>query len=164
MKCWLVALCLILFGLDFVSKNFAVHYLPLIHWSEGYPFHGVGIFDLGKVTFSLNFVTNTGAAWGLFANQAGWLFLIRLGVILGLVFFLTVFNKGKIPAFPLWLIVTGALGNALDYGLYGHVIDFFHFTFWGSSFPVFNFADSYITLGAIALFFLTRTRRAAAAG
>ena len=164
MKYWLAAVCLMLLGLDVFSKQWAAQHLPLIHWQEGYPFNGIGVFQLGGVSFSLNFVTNTGAAWGLFANQAGWLFVVRLGVILGLMFFLTLFNKGKIPAFPMWLILTGAFGNALDYALYGHVIDFFHFTFWGSSFPVFNFADSYITLGAISLFFLTRARRTAAAG
>ena len=51
----------------------------------------------------------------------------------------------------LWLIAVGAIGNALDYCLYGHVIDFIHFTFWGRTFPIFNLADTYITLGAIWL-------------
>jgi Lipoprotein signal peptidase len=62
----------------------------------------------------------------------------------------------------MWLIVTGAIGNAFDYWRYGHVIDFLHFTFWGSSFPVFNLADAYITLGAISLFLLTRAMPRAA--
>jgi signal peptidase II len=44
----------------------------------------------------------------------------------------------------------------LDYLLYGHVIDFFHFVFWGYSFPIFNCADSYITLGVLGLIFLPR--------
>ncbi len=153
---YLVALLLFaLFALDIYSKQWAVEYLPRIHWHQGYPFGGIGVFELGGVTFSLNFVTNAGAAWGIFAQYTGSLFIIRLAVICGLIFFLALFNKGKMPIFPMWLIVTGALGNAFDYWRYGLVIDFFHFTFWGSSFPVFNLADSYITLGAASLFLLT---------
>ena len=57
----------------------------------------------------------------------------------------------------LGLIAVGALGNIVDYSLYGHVIDFFHFTFWGYSFPVFNWADSYITVGLF--FFLLLSSR-----
>jgi signal peptidase II len=52
--------------------------------------------------------------------------------------------------------VTGAIGNGIDYLAYGHVIDFFHFCFWGYSFAIFNLADSYITLGVFALLFLSR--------
>lgn len=56
----------------------------------------------------------------------------------------------------MWLIVTGAAANAFDYLRYGYVVDFFHFTFWGYSFPIFNLADTYITLGAASLFLLAR--------
>ena len=159
MKYWLALLCLFFLGCDFLSKEWAVNHLPLIHWSEGYPFHGIGMFQLGPFTFSLNFVTNTGAAWGLFAGKAGLLFGIRIAIICALVSFLALFNKGKNPLFPMGLILTGAIGNALDYWRYGYVIDFLHFTFWGSSFPVFNLADSYITVGAILLFFFSTSKK-----
>ncbi len=164
MKGWLYFLCLAFLGLDFFSKSWALEHLPPIQWQSDYPFNGIGIFSIGGMSFSLNFVTNTGAAWGLFAGKAGYLFLMRLAVISGLIFFLLFFNKKRFPAFPLWLIATGALGNAIDYYLYGHVIDFLHFNFWGSSFPVFNLADSYITCGAAGLFFLTRSKKTAASG
>jgi lipoprotein signal peptidase len=162
MKYVFVLFFLLLFGLDIYSKQWAMGSLPIIHWHEGYPFGGIGVFDLGSVTFSLNFVTNLGAAWGLFAKYTGALFIVRLGIICGLIFFLALFNKGKMPGFPIWLIITGAIGNAFDYWRYGYVIDFLHFTFWESSFPVFNLADTYITLGAISLFLLTRAMPRAA--
>jgi signal peptidase II len=49
------------------------------------------------------------------------------------------------------LIVGGALGNLIDRAVYGHVIDYilFHTPVW--SFAVFNLADAFITLGAIAV-------------
>lgn len=49
------------------------------------------------------------------------------------------------------LIVGGALGNLIDRALYGHVIDYvlFHTPVW--SFAVFNLADAFITVGAVAV-------------
>jgi signal peptidase II len=49
------------------------------------------------------------------------------------------------------LIMTGAFGNVFDCYYYGHVIDMFHFLFWGNSYGVFNFADLLIFLGALGL-------------
>ena len=49
------------------------------------------------------------------------------------------------------LILGGALGNAIDRLLYGHVIDFLQFHWGGWAFPSFNVADSAITLGAVLL-------------
>jgi signal peptidase II len=49
------------------------------------------------------------------------------------------------------LIIAGALGNLVDRFLYGHVIDYvlFHTETW--SFAVFNLADSFISVGAVAV-------------
>lgn len=150
-------LCLLaLLGVDIFSKQWALSHIPFIHWYEPYPFHGLGIFQWKGITFSLNLVTNMGAAWGMFSGYPGVLFALRIFLICGLVIFLVFFNKHKRASFPLWLIVVGALGNGLDYCRYGCVIDLFHFTFWGFSFPVFNVADSYITLGALSTLYASR--------
>ena len=45
------------------------------------------------------------------------------------------------------LILGGAVGNLIDRVVYGHVIDFIDFRVW----PVFNIADSAITIGAIMI-------------
>lgn len=147
---------LFLLGLDVASKVAATHFIP--HFSPGdYPYGGIAVFpNLFGISFSLNYTVNTGAAWGIFTGHSGLLFGTRAAVILGLVSYLLLFRRGSTPRFPLWLVVTGALGNALDYTLYKHVIDFFHFVFWGYSFPVFNLADSYITVGVLGLLLFTR--------
>lgn len=145
MKRWLIFFAFLL-CLDICSKVLAIQYIPHLS-GGGYPFGGFGIFSLGGITFSLNYIVNTGAAWGMFAGYSGLLFALRTVIILGLLFFV----KKKMPV---WLVLTGAIGNAIDYCLYGHVIDFFHFTFWGYSFPIFNVADSCISIGVICLFFL----------
>ena len=147
---------LLLLGLDAAAKIGAIQLIPPISYGS-YPYGGIGVFpDFFGISFSLNYTENTGAAWGIFQDHAGLLFGLRAAVIFGLIAYLLFFHRGGAPKFPLWLVVAGALGNALDYALYGHVIDFFHFVFWGYSFPVFNLADSYITLGVLALLLFTR--------
>ena len=56
-------------------------------------------------------------------------------------------------------IVGGAIGNIVDRFHYGFVVDFIDFRWW----PVFNVADSCITLGVVALILTTfrRERRTA---
>ena len=45
------------------------------------------------------------------------------------------------------LILGGAIGNLIDRMMYGYVIDFIDFRIW----PVFNIADSAITVGAVII-------------
>jgi len=134
-----------LLGLDVITKILAIHWIPPLSFGW-YPFGGIGLFSAAGITFSLNYVTNTGAAWGFFIGHSGLLFGLRTAIILALVLFVP-------KRFPIWLVVTGAVGNAIDYCLYGHVVDFLHFTFWGYSFPIFNIADSCITIGILTLLF-----------
>lgn len=142
MKKWFLFFAL-LFGLDIATKLLTIQWIPPISQSS-YPFGGIGIFSFGGITCSLNYAINSGAAWGTFAGHAGLLFLLRCAIILALFFF------GP-KRFATGLILTGAIGNIIDYCLYRHVIDFIHFTFWGYSFPIFNVADSCITIGILLL-------------
>lgn len=144
-------LFLLLLSLDFVTKWIAIDGIPPLSYGS-YPFGGIGIFAFPGITFSLNYIVNTGAAWGFFTGYAGWLFVFRFAIILAILFFIP-------KQIPIWLVLAGAVGNAIDYCLYGYVIDFFHFTFWGYSFPIFNVADSCITIGTLALLFLPRKKR-----
>jgi signal peptidase II len=149
-----------LLGLDALTKVAALQYIPpLAAKLTGFPFGGIPIFDWTPITFSLNLVGNSGAACGLFQGHSGILFAFRSVIIACLIVYLLFFNRGKNPSFPLWLIVIGAVGNAIDYWVYGHVTDFFHFCFWGRSFPIFNLADTYISIGVIVLFFFSRVSK-----
>lgn len=149
-KRWIFPLLLVL---DVVSKIAALHWIPPLQWGS-YPFGGIPLFsDFFGISFSLNTIVNTGAAWGLFSGHPGLLFGLRAALVFGLGVYLYIFHRPVTRMGSLWLVAVGAIGNAIDYLLYGHVIDFFHFVFWGYSFPIFNLADSYITLGVIALMF-----------
>ena len=60
------------------------------------------------------------------------------------------------------LILGGAVGNLIDRVSLGYVVDFIHVYYNNSHFPIFNLADSAITLGTILLlidtFFLEKQR------
>jgi signal peptidase II len=45
------------------------------------------------------------------------------------------------------MVVAGALGNMVDRGLHGHVVDFIHITRW----PIFNVADVAVVAGVLLL-------------
>lgn len=103
---------------------------------------------LVKNIFHLTLVYNTGLAFGVFRNQT--LFFTAISIVAVVAIFLYI--KRKPATFFLRdvgfaLILGGALGNLLDRLRFGYVIDFLDFRVW----PVFNVADSAITVGAILL-------------
>jgi signal peptidase II len=103
--------------------------------------------------FSLVYVENTGAAWGMMKGRL-WLLIIVALVALGIFAYLMKdFNLQTKPVYSISLIlmVTGAIGNLIDRIFRGFVIDFLEFTFGNYHFPVFNLADSFLTIGVILL-------------
>jgi signal peptidase II len=146
-KLWFLGLI----AVDALTKAMALHWVPLLQ-NTLYPFGGIGVFEnfLG-ISFSLNTVSNTGAAWGFFPGHFLILLSLRLAVVGALLIHLCFFRPLNRPHPPLYLITTGALGNIIDMFTYGHVIDFLHLRFFGWSFPIFNIADGCITIGVALL-------------
>ena len=105
-------------------------------------------FIPGFVSFV--FQKNTGAAWSLFSGGTNVLiFITIIAIILIIVYVL--FSKTISIFFhvSLGLIVGGALGNLFDRIVFGYVRDFIQLDF--INFPVFNIADSFLTIGIICL-------------
>lgn len=150
----LLGLGLIILLADQLSKAWVYAYLPIVDASlYWYPYGGIGVFkNLGGIEFSINHITNTGAAWGVLGDYQYPLIFLRIGLIATLCVYLLYFNRHLSRQFPLILIIAGALGNVLDFFIYGHVVDMFHFVLWGYDFPVFNIADSAISIGIASLF------------
>lgn len=149
----LVLLGMALLFVDFFTKAYVYHLLPIATPSLHYPYGGIGVFEnvLG-VDFSIGLTINRGAAWGLFADFQLLLLIVRILVILAMICYVLFINTNRRAVLPFTLIIAGALGNVVDAFLYGYVIDFFRFNLWGYNFPVFNVADTCITLGVIWLF------------
>ncbi|MFA7272098.1 MAG: signal peptidase II [Candidatus Omnitrophota bacterium] len=100
-----------------------------------------------KGVFGLTLVHNRGAAFGLFRNQV-YLFIITSITAIVLIYFGLKDNRhNKYYVVSLSLILAGAIGNLIDRLRLGYVIDFLNFYIW----PVFNIADSSITIGAVLL-------------
>lgn len=137
--------------LDAGTKWMTQRWIPLLGAdSLWYPYGGIGVFqDFFGVQFSLVHVTNTGAAWSVFSSYQSYLVGVRICLILSVFAYMLFFNKNKAIVFPLTLILAGAVGNIIDYFAYGHVVDMLYFRFWGYSYPVFNLADSAVTIGIV---------------
>lgn len=103
--------------------------------------------------FDLTHVYNPGAAFSFLANAGGWqkyLFTVfALVVSAYLLRQIYLRQLDKIGACAAVLIAGGALGNALDRLLYGHVIDFILLYWQQYYYPAFNLADSFICVGAV---------------
>lgn len=146
--------CLCLLGLDFASKAYVYHHIPPMAWASSvYPYGGIAVFhNWHGIDFSINYVMNKGAAWGVFSSFQDHLLYIRLVIIGGLLTYLVVGKASLFKKVALALVATGAIGNIIDYFVYGHVVDMFYFVFWSYSYPVFNVADSAIFSGICLLF------------
>ncbi len=97
--------------------------------------------------FSIEQTRNTGIAWGFLQGSNSFLMLIAVLVIALIIYYRDEFVVEKLPAIAASLILGGAVGNLGDRILQGSVLDFINFHFW----PIFNVADSAITVGGIML-------------
>jgi signal peptidase II len=105
--------------------------------------------------FDLVLVYNKGAAFSFLAKADGWQTPLLMGisvVAIGIVATMLWRNPARrLLDAGLALILGGAVGNLIDRGAYGKVVDFLHFHAYGWSYPAFNVADSAITVGAVIL-------------
>jgi signal peptidase II len=109
--------------------------------------------------FSLTYIRNTGAAFGIFAGSHAafrqpfliFFSLLAIGFVVVMLRRLPETEKGLIVALTFKL--GGAVGNLIDRLLYGEVIDFLDFYWSRFHWPAFNFADSFITLGVMITFY-----------
>jgi len=102
-----------------------------------------------KNIFYITLVSNRGAAFGILKNQVPLFIFVALFAI-GLIYVnmsKSGFKKVSLYKISLALILAGAIGNLIDRLRFGYVVDFLDFRIW----PVFNIADSAITIGAILL-------------
>jgi len=151
----LVALGMVLLFLDFFSKAYVHELLSIKDGCTSAYCLGIPVFyDFFGINFQISLAINKGAAWGVLADFQGLLLILRIAVIFGILVYLFFFNRNPRVDLPLVFITAGAVGNVLDYFLYGYVVDFLNFSFWGYHFAIFNLADSFITIGVAWLFIL----------
>ena len=128
----------VILALDQLTK-FIINRLLLLHQSV----------PVIRGVFHLTLVHNRGAAFGILKNQV-WFFILTSAFVIILIYQNLKSNAKKLSfayRASLILILAGAIGNLIDRLILGYVIDFLDFRIW----PVFNIADSAITVGAVLL-------------
>lgn len=147
----LLSLAGLVIALDQISKLYIAHHFEL-HES----------LKIIPNFFSLTYIHNTGAAFGLLANAPD-SFRIPFFIIvplLALTIIILIFKKTKetdmLMITSLSLIVGGAVGNFIDRIRFNYVIDFLDFHWFNKyHWPAFNIADATIVCGVALLIYYT---------
>ena len=145
----LLGVGLVIVVLDQITKTLIMH---TMHLHESIPI--IAEF------FSLTYIRNPGAAFGMFAttNSAFRLIFFVGTSIFALGLLGTIFYRmhqadvwGQLSVSG---IFGGAIGNLIDRLQYGEVVDFLDFYIGGYHWPAFNVADSAISVGVVSLLIL----------
>ncbi len=138
---WMFLLSAALIIIDQVTKALAVAFLkeqPALPLWEG--------------VFELQYCENPGIAFSLLENQR-WLFIPLTCIVMILLIIMLLrsdLRHSKMFSFSGALILAGGIGNLIDRIAYKYVVDFLYFKL--IDFPIFNFADCCVVIGAILLF------------
>lgn len=133
-----IILSAVIVGIDQLIKYFVFNFLK-----------PVGSVDVIPGLFSLDYVENKGAAFGMMANMR-WVFIVFTIVVIAIILYV-VFKKkitNKLFIASAILLIGGGIGNLIDRIFLGFVIDYLSISFFP---PVCNFADYCITIGTVLL-------------
>lgn len=109
----------------------------------------VGSVEVIPNLFSLTYVENKGAAFGIMSNMR-WVFIVFTLIIIAILIYIIIKNKIQSKLFNISaiLLIGGGIGNLIDRIFFGYVIDYLSVSFFP---PVCNFADYCITAGTVIL-------------
>ena len=93
---------------------------------------------------------NNGAAWGILSGKMAFFYIISVIILIILiVFFIKEAKHNLLMQIAISLLFAGALGNFIDRVLNGEVVDFVDTYIFSYNFPIFNVADSSLTIGVV---------------
>lgn len=142
---WYYTIALIIIGIDQLTKWIVVRSMEL----------GEQITIIENF-FYLTSHRNSGAAWGILEGQMTFFYIITVIVVIGIIYYMQKFAKyDKLLAIGLSLILGGAIGNFIDRVFRQEVVDFADFIIFNYNFPIFNVADSSLTIGVILVIIAT---------
>jgi signal peptidase II len=120
---------------------------------------GNGDIVVIKGVFSLSYLENRGAAFGIFQNRVYLLAAVTIIVLLGMVYYMLRYKpESRLLKISFAFIISGALGNLYDRLSYNYVVDFIMFHYKEVYyFPSFNVADMLVVSGtALMLLYLIK--------
>jgi len=135
-------------AIDQVSKFYVSSHMPLY-----------GNITLIPNLLDITYALNPGAAFSMFANmpeqfRALVLPILSMVAIVAIMILLARIPRPTITSVALALVLAGAAGNLIDRMIRGRVIDFVRAHYYAYNWPIFNVADSAISIG-VALIFLS---------
>ena len=171
-NCYLIILAILLIILDQWSKQMIRSYFGVVNSHDSFSVSNFSNIRIIGDFLQFTYVENEGMAFGIsFGSGKVFLSLFSIFASVALMYYLL-----KLQKFSNWVrigimfIFTGAFGNLIDrvfYGLffnystlfYGRVIDFIQvdipditiFNLHYTTFPIFNVADSCVTIGVVFL-------------
>ncbi len=99
---------------------------------------------------------NSGAAWGILQGQMLFFYIVTAVVVIGIIYYMQKFAKNDtLLAIGLSFVLGGAIGNFIDRLFHQEVVDFADFYIFNYNFPIFNVADSALTIGVIIVIIAT---------
>ncbi|MCI1857640.1 MAG: signal peptidase II [Sporolactobacillus sp.] len=102
--------------------------------------------------FYFTSVRNNGAAWNIFEGQMAFFYVVTLIVLVVVIYYMQKIGRTQpLLGTALALIIGGTVGNFVDRLFRGEVVDFIHVYIGTYSFPVFNVADSALSIGVCLL-------------
>ena len=116
------------------------------------PSHSIEVTSFFEFAYSWNH----GVSFGLFGDykQFSNILFIILNILITTYLWYQIYKyKSPISFAGYSFIVGGAIGNILDRIFRGAVFDFLHFHYHDYSFPIFNIADAFISIGAVILIY-----------
>ncbi|HEX7066514.1 MAG TPA: signal peptidase II [Bacillales bacterium] len=141
MRYYLIAIAVII--LDQITK-----WLVVTQMSIG------GNIPIWEGIVSITSHRNRGAAFGILQGQMWLFYVITVVVVIGVVYYLQKQGlKQPLLGIALGLVLGGAVGNFIDRLFRGEVVDFIYFRV--IDFPIFNVADSALTIGVVLIFIQT---------
>jgi signal peptidase II len=107
----------------------------------------------------ITYTLNPGAAFSMLADAPPWVreaFLLTMAcaAIVVLAVLILRSDRVSISSIAFALIMGGAMGNLIDRAIRGRVIDFMRAHYYDLNYPIFNVADSAISIG-VAMIVLT---------
>ena len=137
--------CIVIFILllDQVSKRIVVENIEIF----------ANNLEISKY-FNLVYVENRGVSFGMFSeHDKSFYFGILSMLVSAYIIYLLTKSNDLFESLGLSLILGGAVGNGVDRLYYGYVVDFIDLHLNNFHWPAFNFADTFITFGAIVFVF-----------
>ena len=138
MKKFLLFVFLII--IDLISKKYVYELVDL------YTFIPLTVF------LEITHIHNFGVSFGLFSGLISpWILIFLAFLVTIFIFYLMLNSSDIIEKLGLLIIISGAISNIIDRSINGYVIDFIYIHYNIFSWPAFNFADIYITIGIIMI-------------